>query len=103
MGFEDGSIGTIHYWSNGSSSFSKERIEVFCQEKIGILDNFKKLQLINNNKIQNKNFYSSDKGFYNECKYFLDTCQGKENFVPIDTLLANSEITFKVLEQLRDI
>ena len=27
--FEDGSIGTIHYFANGGNSFPKERIEVF--------------------------------------------------------------------------
>ena len=27
--FEDGSIGTIHYFANGSKKFPKERVEVF--------------------------------------------------------------------------
>ena len=30
LSFEDGSIGTIHYYANGSKSFPKERLEVFA-------------------------------------------------------------------------
>ena len=30
LNFEDGSIGSIHYFANGGKSFPKERIEVFC-------------------------------------------------------------------------
>ena len=42
--FENGSIGTIHYFSNGSKSFNKEKIEVFVDGKIFLLDNFQKLK-----------------------------------------------------------
>ncbi|MGF0068992.1 bi-domain-containing oxidoreductase [Candidatus Spyradosoma sp. SGI.093] len=39
--FADGSIGTIHYFANGEKSFPKERLEIFCGEKIIQLDNFR--------------------------------------------------------------
>ena len=37
----DGSLGTVHYLANGNKKFSKERLEVFWDEKIISLDNFK--------------------------------------------------------------
>jgi predicted dehydrogenase len=43
LGFADGSIGTIHYFANGHKAFPKERLEVFCAERILQLDNFRKL------------------------------------------------------------
>ncbi len=43
LGFADGSIGSLHYFANGHKSFPKERFEVFDDEKVLILDNFKKL------------------------------------------------------------
>lgn len=43
LGFEDGSIGTIQYISNGSRSFPKERLEVFCAGRVLQLDNFRRL------------------------------------------------------------
>ena len=42
--FNDGSMGTIHYFANGNKSFPKERVEVFCDGSILKLDNFKKLK-----------------------------------------------------------
>ena len=32
--FEDGSIGSIHYYANGHRSFPKERLEIFSQGRI---------------------------------------------------------------------
>jgi predicted dehydrogenase/threonine dehydrogenase-like Zn-dependent dehydrogenase len=42
--FEDGSIGTIHYFANGNRTFPKERVEAFAAGKILQLDNFRKLR-----------------------------------------------------------
>jgi predicted dehydrogenase/threonine dehydrogenase-like Zn-dependent dehydrogenase len=43
LGFADGSIGTIHYLSNGNKAFPKERLEVFTSGRVLQLDNFRKL------------------------------------------------------------
>jgi len=37
---ENGSTGVVNYFANGSKSYSKERLEVFSQEKTLIMDNF---------------------------------------------------------------
>ena len=37
---ENGSTGVINYFANGAKSYSKERLEVFCQNKVLIMDNF---------------------------------------------------------------
>ena len=42
--FENGSQGAIHYFSNGHKAYSKERMEVYCQGKTLVLDNFKILK-----------------------------------------------------------
>ena len=43
LSFADGSIGIIHYFSNGSKAFPKERLEVFATGRILHLENFRKL------------------------------------------------------------
>ena len=43
LGFDDGSIGTIHYFANGNKGFPKERLEVFAGGKVLQLDNFRRL------------------------------------------------------------
>jgi predicted dehydrogenase len=42
--FADGSTGTIHYLANGNKRFPKERIEVFSEGRVLVLDNFKTLR-----------------------------------------------------------
>ena len=39
--FKNGSNAVIHYFSNGSKSYSKERIELFSRERVFVLDNFR--------------------------------------------------------------
>lgn len=39
--FENGSNAVINYFANGSKSYSKERIELFSQERVFVLDNFR--------------------------------------------------------------
>ncbi|WP_026767996.1 bi-domain-containing oxidoreductase [Asinibacterium sp. OR53] len=41
--FNNGSQGTINYFSNGSKAYAKERIEIFSQGKTLIIDNFRKM------------------------------------------------------------
>lgn len=41
--FEDGSLGTVHYFANGSKSFPKERLEVFASGRVLQMDNFRTL------------------------------------------------------------
>ena len=48
--FPDGSLGTIAYLANGSRSFGKEYIEIFCGGKVGILDDFRSLELVDDHK-----------------------------------------------------
>lgn len=43
MAFDDGSIGTVHYFANGHRSFPKERLEVFAGGRVLQLDNFRSL------------------------------------------------------------
>ncbi len=44
LAFADGSIGSVHYFANGSRSFPKERLEVFCAGRVLQLDNFRRLR-----------------------------------------------------------
>ncbi len=41
--YANGSTGVINYFSNGSKSYSKERVEAYSQERTLILDNFRSL------------------------------------------------------------
>lgn len=60
--FEDGSIGTVHYFANGTKSFPKERLEVFAAGRVLELDNFIKLRGYNWPGFRKMNLWRQDKG-----------------------------------------
>lgn len=40
--YTNGSLGTINYFSNGNKTYSKERVEIYNQNKTIVIDNFRK-------------------------------------------------------------
>ena len=60
--FDNGSIGCINYFSNGSIALPKERLEVFTGNKTLILDNFKKLKGFGWKNFKKLNLWNQDKG-----------------------------------------
>lgn len=48
--FADGSVGTITYSANGDRAFSKERVEVFVQGRVAVLDDFRELRTVENGR-----------------------------------------------------
>lgn len=60
--FSDGSLGTIHYFANGSKAFPKERLEVFAGGAVLQLDNFRKLQGFGWKGFSKMNLWKQDKG-----------------------------------------
>ena len=69
--FADGSIGTVHYFANGSKSFPKERLEVFADGKVLLLDNFRKLKAWGIPGFRTRRLLSQDKGQEACCEAFL--------------------------------
>ncbi|MBP7275301.1 MAG: bi-domain-containing oxidoreductase [Kiritimatiellae bacterium] len=42
--FADGSIGAVHYFANGHKGYPKERLEVFSEGRVLVMDNFRELR-----------------------------------------------------------
>jgi predicted dehydrogenase len=62
LGFADGSIGTIHYFANGTKAFPKERLEVFSAGRIVQLDNFRTLSGYGWPGFRRQQLWRQDKG-----------------------------------------
>lgn len=102
LGFEDGSIGTIHYYANGSSSFPKERIEVFTAGRTLQLDNFRKLKGYGWPNFKKMNLWQQDKGQQVCVAEFLDSIrEGKSTPIPADELFEVTRVTINVALELR--
>lgn len=74
--FEDGSIGTVHYFANGAREFPKERVEVFAGGGVLRLDNFRALRGFGWRGFRKKSLWRMDKGQAGLVARFLDACAG---------------------------
>lgn len=102
LAFADGSFGTIHYLANGSSSFPKERIEVFTAGRVLQLDNFLKLKAFGWPGFSKMNLWRQDKGQVACCKAFLAAInEGEDNPIPLDEVFEVARVSLEIAEQLR--
>jgi predicted dehydrogenase len=67
-----GSIGTLHYFANGSKSYPKETFELFCDGKILSLDNFRKLTGYGWSNFGKMKLFSQDKGHKTQFGRFIE-------------------------------
>ncbi len=91
--FESGDIGNINYFSNGSKSFPKERIEVFSNNSVIILDNFKKIKCWGISSRFNKRTFIQNKGNLDCVRSFLESVKkGKESPISIEEIFEVHEL-----------
>ena len=85
--FADGSIGTVHYFANGSKAFPKERLEVFAAGTVLRLDNYRKLQAWGIPGFSTRRLLSQDKGQQACCAAFLQSVEaGGPAPIPVSEL-----------------
>lgn len=100
--FEDGSFGTIHYLANGGKRFPKERLEVFCNDAVIQLDNFKKMRGFGWKGFNKMNLLSQDKGQFQCIKAFVDSIEkGKDAPISFDEIYEVSEYSIKIADALK--
>jgi len=101
LGFEDGSFGTILYLANGSSSFPKERIEVFTAGRVLQLDNFRKLKGYGWPNFNKKNLWKQDKGQHACTAAFLQSIEKGCPAIPAQEIFEVARVTIDVATILR--
>ena len=101
LGFQDGSIGAIHYFSNGDKTFPKERLEIFCSGKILQMNNFKKLQGWGWPHFRKMNLWKQDKGHTHCVGAFAKAVrEGGSLPIPFEQLIEVTEVSLIVHEML---
>tara|TARA_Y100001970_G_scaffold281852_1_gene393490 strand:- start:27377 stop:29497 length:2121 start_codon:yes stop_codon:yes gene_type:complete len=98
--FENGSNAVINYFSNGSKAYSKERVEVFSNEKTWIIDNYRTTKVYG---AKSSNFKTKiDKGHKNQFnKYILHLINGGESIIPFHQLVNVTRASFKLIESMK--
>jgi len=96
--FADGSVGSILYSALGSKSFSRERVEVFCNDSVAVLDDFRELQLIRGTKRKRIRLRNQDLGYVHELNAFFSSKSTQKQLV-CDALTTFT--TFSLVESLK--
>jgi predicted dehydrogenase/threonine dehydrogenase-like Zn-dependent dehydrogenase len=99
--FPDGSLGVVDYFANADRSFPKERLEVFCGGRVAVLDDFRRLEMIENGKRKEERG-AQDKGWRAEWIAFAEAIrEGGEPPIPYEHLIGVTKSTFAAVESLR--
>ncbi len=99
--YSNGSQGVINYFSNGNKSYSKERIEIYSQGRILIIDNFRKMQGYGFKKFSSMSG-SQDKGHKNQFSLIIKSIkEGGSSLIPFKELTNTSKTTFAALRSLK--
>lgn len=99
--FPDGSLGVVDYLANGDKSFPKERLEVFCEGIIAVLDDYVSLTTVKDGKKKVESM-AQDKGWKAEMTAFAAAIKnGGEPPIPYEHLIGVAKSTFAAVESIR--
>lgn len=97
--YEDGSVCTLTYTSIGNTSYPKEFCQIYCDGKIIIIDDYKKISGYGV-KLQNIESAASEKGQYEELIEFAKFIKKGKNYpIPLWQLEQATRISF-IVEQV---
>ena len=100
--FSDGSFGTVHYLSNGHKSFPKERLEIFCGNKILQLDNFITLKGFGWPGFQKMSLRCQDKGHQACVEQFIHAVKiGAPSPILFEEIAEVTRVSFDILDLIK--
>ena len=100
--YENGTNAVINYFANGSKTYPKEKVEVFFQEKVLTLDNWRVLKGYGF-KGFSKLKSGMDKGHKAEFALLKDRTQnGGEALIPFDSLVNTTKASFACITSLKE-
>ena len=99
--YENGTNAVINYFANGSKAYSKERVEVYSQERTLVMDNWRKLK-----GYGFKGFSSAsskqDKGHFNQFQALIEQQKfGGAPIIPFDEIVNTTKASFAAIESLK--
>jgi len=100
--FKNGTNAVINYFANGSKSYSKERLELFSQERVFVLDNFRRTTAYgvkDFGKLKTK----MNKGHKNQFHTYIQRIkEGGEPLIPFEEIVNVTKASFAALQSLKE-
>jgi predicted dehydrogenase/threonine dehydrogenase-like Zn-dependent dehydrogenase len=102
--FASGAVGNLVYTSAGDRAFPKERIEVFCGERVAVLDDFRTAEIWRGGNRRKWNSpLAQDKGHRAVWEAFIRSLQGGAPApIPPEEIFAVTRATFALLKAVRE-
>lgn len=101
--FGDGSVGSIAYVANGDASFPKERIEVFGGGVVGVIDNWRRLEVQKHGRRHGRRLWlSAAKGHAEEMAAFAEAVRSREWPIVWKSLELTTRVTFAIQQSLHE-
>lgn len=99
--YENGSNAVINYFANGSKAYSKERVEVYSQERTLVMDNWRKLKSYGFKRGGNSSS-KQDKGHLNQFQELIQQQQnGGAPIIPFNEIINTTKASFAAIESLK--
>lgn len=100
--YVNGSTGVINYFSNGSKSYSKERVEVYSQERTLVMDNFRETRGYGFRGFS-KLKTNLDKGHNEQFRLLNERIKnGGSSLIAFEDLVNTSKASFAALKSLKE-
>jgi len=98
--YKNGSSGVINYFSNGSKSYPKEKIEIYSQQKNILIDNFRSAEFFGYSKSKMKK--TQDKGHKEQFTQWNELLKnGGQSLIPFDEIYNTSRAAILAVESLK--
>ena len=99
--FQNGSNAIVNYFSNGSKKYSKERVEVYYQERTWVVDNYRKTEAFGVKGFKTLKT-KMDKGHKNQFHELIRRTQnGGKPLIPIDEIINVTKASFAAIESMK--
>ena len=101
ISFNDGSVGTLSYNTVGNSSFPKERFEVFGGGTVGVIDDFRSLEIVKGGKPTRVKAANQDKGQSRQVTETVDAFRTTGQApIPFAELVAGMRVIFAARQSI---
>ncbi len=99
--YANGATAVVNYFANGSKSYPKERVEVFCDRRVFVIDNWRKLEAYGV-KGFSKMKGTMDKGQKTQFARLNERLQhGGGPLIPMDSIVNTTKACFAAIESLK--
>lgn len=99
--YENGSNAVINYFSNGSKSYAKERVEIFSDERTFIIDNWRSVKGYGARGFRNLKG-KQDKGHKHQFALLIQRVnEGGKALIPLESLINTTRASFAAIDSMK--